>query len=39
MSDRGIRASFLLSPLCKITNHERTSQFKLVKFPEFHSGQ
>ena len=31
MNDRGIIASFLLSPLSKITNLENTSQFKLVK--------
>ena len=31
MNDRGIFASYLLSPLSKITNPENTSQFKLVK--------
>ena len=31
MNDRGILASYLLSPLSKITNPENTSQFKLVK--------
>ena len=31
MNDRGILATFLMSPLCKITNPENTSQFKLVK--------
>ena len=31
MNDRGILASYLLSPLCKITNSENTTQFKLVK--------
>ena len=31
MNDRGILASFLMSPLSKITNPENTSQFKLVK--------
>ena len=30
MNDRGIRASYLLSPLSKITNPENTSQFNLV---------
>ena len=29
--DRGILASYLMSPLSKITNPENTSQFKLVK--------
>ena len=29
--DRGILASFLMSPLSKITNPENSSQFKLVK--------
>ena len=29
--DRGILASYLMSPLSKITNLENTSQFKLVK--------
>ena len=31
MYDRGILASYLISPLSKITNPENTSQFKLVK--------
>ena len=31
MNDRGIKASYLLSPLSKNTNHENTSQFELVK--------
>ena len=31
MNDRGILATFLMSPLSKITNPENTSQFKLVK--------
>ena len=31
MNDRGIIASYLLSPLAKITNFENTTQFKLVK--------
>ena len=31
MNDRGILASYLLSPLSKITNPENTSQFKLVE--------
>ena len=31
MNDRGILASFLMSPLSKITNPENASQFKLVK--------
>ena len=31
MNDRGIIASYLLSPLSKITNPENTTQFKLVK--------
>ena len=33
MNDRGIIASYLLSPLAKIFNPENTSQFKLVKDP------
>ena len=33
MIDRGVLASYLMSPLCKITNPEITSQFKLVKNP------
>ena len=31
--DRGILATFLMSPLSKITNPKNTSQFKLVKDP------
>ena len=31
MNDRGIRASYLMSPLSKITNPENTTQYKLVK--------
>ena len=31
MNDRGIIASYLMSPSSKITNPENTSQFKLVK--------
>ena len=31
MNDTGILASYLMSPLSKITNPENTSQFKLVK--------
>ena len=31
MSVRGISASYLMTPLSKITNPENTSQFKLVK--------
>ena len=31
MNDRGILASYLMSPLSKITNPENTSQFKLLK--------
>ena len=31
MNDRGILATFLKSPLSKITNPESSSQFKLVK--------
>ena len=31
MNDRGILASYLMSPLSKITNPENTSQLKLVK--------
>ena len=31
MNDRGILASYLMSPLSKITNPENASQFKLVK--------
>ena len=33
MNDRGILASYLMTPLSKITNPENTSQFKLVKDP------
>ena len=31
MKDRGILASYLMSPLSKISNPEKSSQFKLVK--------
>ena len=31
MNDRGILATYLMSPVSKITNPENTSQFKLVK--------
>ena len=31
MNDRGILASYLMSPLSKITNPEKSSQFQLVK--------
>ena len=31
MNDRGILASYLMSPLSKITNPEKTTQFKLIK--------
>ena len=31
MNDKGILASYLMSPLSKMTNPENTSQFKLVK--------
>ena len=31
MKDRGILASYLMSPLSKITNPENTTQFKLIK--------
>ena len=31
MNDRGILASYLMSPLPKVTNPENTSQFNLVK--------
>ena len=31
MNDRGITATYLLSPLSKITNPENSGQFKLVK--------
>ena len=33
MNDRGILATYLMSPLSKITNPENTTQFKLVKDP------
>ena len=33
MNDRGILASYLMSPLSKITNPENSTQFKLVKGP------
>ena len=32
MNDRGILATYLMSPLSKITNPENTTQFKLVKY-------
>ena len=31
MNDRGILATYLMSPLSKITNLENTTQFKLIK--------
>ena len=31
LNDRGILASYLMSPLSKITNPENTTQFKLIK--------
>ena len=31
LNDKGILASYLLSPLSEITNAEHTNQFKLVK--------
>ena len=31
LNERGILATFLMSPLSKITNPENTTQFKLVK--------
>ena len=34
MNDRGIFASYLLSPLYKITNPELASQCRLVKDPD-----
>ena len=34
MKDRGILASYLLSPLSIIRNHELTSQYKLLKEPQ-----
>ena len=33
MNDTGILASYLMSPLSKMTNTEDTSQFELVKYP------
>ena len=33
MNDRGILATYLMSPLSRITNPENTTQFKLVKDP------
>ena len=33
MNDRGILATYLISPLSRITNRENSSQFKLVKDP------
>ena len=32
MNDRGILASYLMSPLSKITNPENSTQFKLGKY-------
>ena len=37
MNDRGILASYLLSPLSKIANPEHTSQFILVRDPDMNS--
>ena len=34
MKDRGILASYLISPLSKIIIPEHTTQFKLVKVPQ-----
>ena len=34
MNDRGIIASYLKSPVSKITNPEHTSQYKLLKDPD-----
>ena len=34
MNDKRIIASYLLSPLSKITNLEQTSHFKLAKGPQ-----
>ena len=31
MNDRGVIASYLMSPLSRITNFEKTTQFKLLK--------
>ena len=36
LNDRGIIASYLLSPLSKITNPENTSQFRLTKQSNSH---
>ena len=33
MNEKGIIATYVLSPLSKITNPEHTSQYKLVKYP------
>ena len=33
MNDRGILATYLMSPLSKITNPKNTSQFNLEKIP------
>ena len=33
MNDRGILATYLVSPLSRITTPENTTQFKLVKYP------
>ena len=32
MNDRGITATYLLSPLAKVTNLEKSTQFKLEKY-------
>ena len=37
MNDKGILATYLMSPLPKVTNPETSSQFKLVK--DFHSNR
>ena len=34
LNDRGVIASYLFSPLSKITNPDHTSHFKLVKDPQ-----
>ena len=33
MNERGISATYLMSPLSKVTNPENNSQFKLIKDP------
>ena len=38
MKDRGIKASYLLSPQSKVTNPEKTNQFKVVKDPNSNRG-